>query len=304
MNIALKTNNLTKIYNLGKKKGNKIALDSLSIEVEEGTIFGFLGPNGAGKTTTIKTVLDFLHPTRGSAEIFGKPTTDAATRKYVGYLPEQPYFPKFMKPIEVLCMHAELSDVDSSQIKKQSMLSLERAGIAEYAHTPISKLSKGLTQRVGIAQAIVSNPKLLILDEPNSGLDPIGRHHTRDLLLDLKKEGKTIFLSSHILGEIENICDVVAVMKNGHLAACGTPDTIRNGSTHIVIQTKEIDNETTERLKFINCNIENYNCTTILKIDPDNLYNTLHILETSKLPVIRIDTVRESLEDAFLRLAA
>ena len=304
MEIALKTENLTKIYNLGKNKAKKVALDSLNIEVQKGAIFGFLGPNGAGKTTTIKTVLDFLQPTRGSASIFGMPTTNASTRQLVGYLPEQPYFPKFMKPIEILSMHAGLSGMEKSQIRTRSMRALEQAGIAEYAQTPISKLSKGLTQRVGIAQAIVGDPKLLILDEPNSGLDPIGRRQTRDLLLELRDEGKTVFLSSHILGEIENICDVVAVMKNGQLAACGAPDSIRSDNSYISIQTSRIEKETIDRLKFLNISVEQYHDSTVLKIEQQYLYDTIHALESLKLPVIRIDTLRESLEDAFLRLAA
>lgn len=304
MGIPLKTENLTKIYNLGKNKGTKTALDSLSIEVPEGSIFGFLGPNGAGKTTTIKTILDFLRPTNGSATIYGKPTTDASTRQLVGYLPEQPYFHKFMKPIEVLSMHAALSGMAKSRIKQQSMRALERAGIAEYSHTQISKLSKGLTQRVGIAQAIVNDPKLLILDEPNSGLDPIGRRQTRDLLLELRNEGKTIFLSSHILGEIENICDVVAVLKLGNMVACGAPDAVRSDDSYISIQTTSIEKETAERLRFLNVAIEQYNDTTLLNIEPKYLYEVMHALEALKLPIIRIETKRESLEDAFLRLAA
>lgn len=304
MGISLKTEDLTKIYNLGKNKGTRTALDSLSIEVPDGAIFGFLGPNGAGKTTTIKTVLDFLRPTRGSATIYGKPATNASTRQMVGYLPEQPYFHKFMKPIEVLSMHAALSGVEKSKIKKQSMLALERAGIAEYSHTPISKLSKGLAQRVGIAQAIVGDPKLLIMDEPNSGLDPIGRRQTRDLLLELKNEGKTIFLSSHILGEIENICDVVAVLRRGKLVACGAPDSVRSDNSYIEIQTTGIKKEDADRLRFVDISIEQHADTTLLKIDPQNLYEVMHALETLKLPIIRIDTKRESLEDAFLRLAA
>ncbi|MCL4498725.1 MAG: ABC transporter ATP-binding protein, partial [Chloroflexi bacterium] len=182
----LEVENLTKTYNLGRKR-TKTAIDSLSIEVPEGIIFGFLGPNGAGKTTTIKVILDFLRPTNGRAAIFGRPTSEPSARQLVGYLPEQPYFHKFLRPVEVLSMHAAMTGIDRREIKNRSLSALERAGIAEYADTPIAKLSKGLTQRVGIAQAFVGDPKLLILDEPASGLDPIGRRHMRDLLVELKK---------------------------------------------------------------------------------------------------------------------
>ena len=304
MDIALKTEDLTKVYSLGKKKGTKTAVDSLDIEVPEGVVFGFLGPNGAGKTTTIKMLLDFVRPTRGSATVLGRPTFEASTRALVGYLPEQPYFYKFLKPIEVLSMHAALAGVERKQIPERSARSLERAGIAEYADVPISKLSKGLTQRVGIAQAIVGDPKLLILDEPTSGLDPIGRRYTRDLLLELKGEGKTIFLSSHLLSEVENTCDIVAVLKDGRLVANGRPDDVRSGSSHIAVQTSDLDAETRDALRFLGVDVERRATGAVIVADPRNIYEVMHALESRKISVVRIDTIRESLEEAFLRLAA
>lgn len=303
MNVPLRTDNLRKVYKLGNNR-TKVAVNSLDIEVPEGSIFGFLGPNGAGKTTTIKMILDFVRPTCGRATIFGKPTDDASTRKLIGYLPEQPYFHRFLKPIEVVSMHAALAGVDRHEIKKQAMLAIERTGIAEYANTPISKLSKGLTQRVGIAQAIVGDPQLLILDEPTSGLDPIGRHHTRDLFQELKGEGKTIFLSSHLLGEVENLCDIVGVMKSGELVACGAPEEVKGSDSMITVETAHIDSETAHRLKFLDVVIEQHNNTAILKIDPQNIYEIMRAMEELRLPIHKIETKHESLEEAFLRLAA
>ena len=303
MKLPLKTENLKKVYKLGKNR-EKVAVNSLNIEVPEGVIFGFLGPNGAGKTTTIKMILDFARPTCGYASIFGKSTDDASTRKLIGYLPEQPYFHRFLKPIEVVSMHAALAGVDRHEIKKQAMFAIERSGIAEYANTPISKLSKGLTQRVGIAQAIVGDPQLLILDEPTSGLDPIGRHHTRDLFQELKNEGKTIFLSSHLLGEVENLCDIVAVMKSGNLVAYGAPDEVKGSDSMVNIETTAIDNETADKLKLLNVAFDRCNNLTILKIDPKNIYGVMRAMEEMRLPVMKIETKNESLEEAFLRLAA
>ena len=147
METPLSTENLTKVYSLGRKNGKRTAVDRLNIEVPDGVVFGFLGPNGAGKTTTIKMLLDFVRPTSGSATVLGRPTTDASTRALVGYLPEQPYFHKFLKPIEVLSIHAALAEVPRRDIRDRTLRCLERVGIAEYADTPISKLSKGLTQR-------------------------------------------------------------------------------------------------------------------------------------------------------------
>jgi ABC-2 type transport system ATP-binding protein len=304
MSAPLSTCNLTKVYNLGRKKGLKTALDSLSIEVPEGVIFGFLGPNGAGKTTTIKLLLDFVKPTRGTATVLGQPTTNPATRKMIGYLPEQPYFHKFLKPKEVLTMHASLAGLDRREIPQRTMESLERAGIAEYADTPISKLSKGLTQRVGIAQALIGDPQLLILDEPTSGLDPIGRRHTRDLLVELRNEGKTIFLSSHVLSEIENVCDIVAVLKGGKLAAYGPPDQVKNQESQVVVITTHIDSEIQERLRFLEVDVEQTSSGVTLRFSKDNLYRVMLVLESAHLPVHSINTQRETLEEAFLRLAA
>lgn len=304
MNQSLVTQDLTKVYKLGAKKTPKIALDSLSIEVPQGVIFGFLGPNGAGKTTTIKLILDFMRPTRGSATVFGSPTSNTRTRELIGYLPEQPYFHRFLKPIEVVSMHAGLAGVDRHKIRERSRTALERVGIAEYSDTPIAKLSKGLTQRVGIAQAIVGEPKLLILDEPTSGLDPIGRRHTRDLLLELRNEGKTIFLSSHLLSEVENICDIVAVLRRGRLVANGPPDAVRGGDQHIIVHTPPMDEKTRERLRFLEADVEQQLDCTVLRINPEKVYELMRAMEELQLPILKIETQRESLEEAFLRLAA
>jgi ABC-2 type transport system ATP-binding protein len=303
MSSPLRTDNLTKTYNPGRKNA-RVALDSLSLEAPQGTIFGFLGPNGAGKTTTIKMILDFIRPTGGSVTIFGEPAGSPATRRRIGYLPEQPYFHKFLKPVEVVSMHAALAGIDRRDVKSRALTSIERAGIAEYRDIPISKLSKGLTQRVGIAQAIVGNPDLLILDEPTSGLDPIGRRHTRDLLLRLRDEGKTIFLSSHLLSEIEDICDIVAVLKDGKLMACGAPDSIKRSGSQAIVRTGPIDKEMHDRLRFLDVVIEQRLDGALLKIDPKNIYEVMRAMEELRMEILDIQTERESLEEAFLRLAA
>jgi len=304
MNHPIQTENLRKVYRLGGRKGIRTAVDGLNITVPEGVVFGFLGPNGAGKTTTIKMLLDFVHPTSGSATIFDKPTTEASTRRLVGYLPEQPYFHKFLKPIEVVSMHASLAGVPRREIRPQALAALERTGIAEYAETPIGKLSKGLTQRVGIAQAMVGDPKLLILDEPTSGLDPIGRRHARDLILQLRNEGKTVFLSSHLLSEVESTGDTIAVLKRGELVACGTPDEVRGGDKLVSIQVNGLDAGSRESLRFLNVDLDERAGSISLSASPDRVYEVMHVLEKSGASILRIHTERESLEEAFLRLAA
>ena len=304
MDHPIQTENLRKVYKLGRRKGTRTAVDGLSIEVPEGIVFGFLGPNGAGKTTTIKMLLDFMRPTSGSAAIFGRPTTEASTRRLVGYLPEQPYFHKFLRPIEVVSMHAALAGVDRREIRRRALSALEQTGIAEYADTPIGKLSKGLTQRVGIAQAIVGEPKLLILDEPTSGLDPIGRRHARDLILELRNEGKTIFLSSHLLSEVESTCDTIAVLKRGVLVAHGTPDEVRGGNQRVTIQVAALDKQQRESLRFAGADVEERAVGVAVGVEPDRVYEVMRVLENAGASIVTIQTERESLEEAFLRLAA
>ena len=304
MASPVRTENLTKVYNLGRRKGARTAVDCLSIEVPEGVVFGFLGPNGAGKTTTIKMLLDFIRPTSGRAEILGRPTTDSSARALIGYLPEQPYFHRFLRPIEVLSMHAALAGMDRRSIRPRAMYCLERAGIAEYADIPISKLSKGLTQRVGIAQAIIADPRLLILDEPTSGLDPIGRRHVRDLIIELRNEGKTVFLSSHLLSEVENTCDIVAVLKRGKLVAHGAPDEVRSARSQFMIQTSALDSETVESLRFLGVTIEQGSQCALIAVDPNDFCAVVRALEDRRVHITRVETARESLEEAFLRLAA
>lgn len=302
MTLPLKIDNLTKVYKY--RSGSRTAVDSLSLEVPAGVAFGFLGPNGAGKTTTIKTVLDFIRPTSGTAELFGVSNTDFRARSRVGFLPEQPYFHRFLRPMEVMMMHASLAGVPAREARNRATRSLERARIAEYAHTPISRLSKGLTQRVGLAQALITDPDLLILDEPTSGLDPVGRRHVRDLLGELKGEGKTIFLSSHLLSEVEQLCDVIAILRQGKLVYCGKPDDAKASESRVRVRTERLDQADCDRLRYLEVDIEQIAGATNLTANPEKLYRLINALEELHARIISVDTIKESIEEAFLRLAA
>ncbi|NMC63082.1 MAG: ABC transporter ATP-binding protein [SAR324 cluster bacterium] len=193
------------------------ALHGVSIEVQQGEAFGFLGPNGAGKTTTIKCILGLIKPSSGKISIAGKPNTSPESRRELAYLPEQPYFYDHLTPYELVKMYALLSGVQGRNIKRAVQEALEKVDVAPRSRVPLRSLSKGLMQRVGMAQAIVAKPKLLILDEPFSGLDPIGRMQFRNLLIDLKNEGTSIFMSSHILSDVEFVCDRASILINGEL---------------------------------------------------------------------------------------
>lgn len=193
------------------------ALKGVSVDVFAGEAFGFLGHNGAGKTTTIKCIIGLVRPSAGSISIFGIPARDLNSRQLVGYVPEQPYFYDYLTVQETMELYGRLRGVAKEQLGREVSDALARLKMTDRKHSKIRSLSKGLMQRVAMAQAILGNPKLLILDEPFSGLDPIGRKEFRDLIFELKSEGKTIFMSSHILSDVEFICDRASIMVQGEL---------------------------------------------------------------------------------------
>lgn len=194
-----------------------VALRDITLQIPEGEMFGFLGQSGAGKTTTIKCILNLTHVVSGTIKLFGKSHTDPKARSHLGYVPEQPYFYDHLSVYELMEMYAYLAGVPSGNVTTAIEQALAAVHIEEKIKAPLRSLSKGQTQRVAMAQAIVAKPKLLILDEPFSGLDPLGRKQCKDLLFQLKKEGTTIFVSSHILEDIQNLCDRVSIMKNGEI---------------------------------------------------------------------------------------
>lgn len=235
---AIEIDNLTKSYPVGFwKKQFRPALKGLSLKVERGETFGFIGPNGAGKTTTLKLLMGIIFPTAGSAHILGKDIADAEIKKKVGFLPEQPYFYDYLNPSELLDYYASLSGVSATERKKRIPELLERVGLADSARKQLRKFSKGMLQRVGIAQAIIHDPEVIFLDEPMSGLDPIGRHEIREMIQGLKDAGKTIFFSTHILSDAEALCDRVAVVHKGELRGIGVMSELRSstgGKTEVI----------------------------------------------------------------------
>ncbi|HKA24567.1 MAG TPA: ABC transporter ATP-binding protein [Candidatus Eisenbacteria bacterium] len=207
----------------------KVAVDCLSLTVERGEIFGLLGPNGAGKTTTLKMLLGLLRPTSGQAWLLGRPIGDPESRRRVGYLPENPYFFDRLTAREFLIFSARLAGLDARDAAARAQRWLERLGLADRARTPLRKYSKGMVQRVGLAHALVHDPELVFLDEPMSGLDPLGRREFRDLILECRDRGTTVVFSSHILPDVELICDRVCVLASGRIARSGTLDDLLSG---------------------------------------------------------------------------
>jgi ABC-2 type transport system ATP-binding protein len=202
----------------------KVAVNGLNLAIEEGEVFGFLGPNGAGKTTSMNVLLGFLQPTSGTARIHGIDISDPKSRQSLGYLPELTYYYKFLTAVELLHFYGKLFGLGQSEREKRITELLKLVELTEAASRPIKTYSKGMQQRVGIAQALINNPKVLIMDEPTSGLDPLGRNKVRSIIQRLKSEGKTVFFSSHELGEVETVCDRVAIFAAGEIKVLGTVD--------------------------------------------------------------------------------
>jgi ABC-2 type transport system ATP-binding protein len=220
---AIEILGLEKTYAVGFwRKRAKCALRPLNLAVEDGEIFGFLGPNGAGKTTTLKLLMGLISPTSGSARILGSDWTDPAVKAQIGFLPEQPYFYDYLTARELLHYYGRLSGVVGKELSRRVETVLGRVGLPDVGGVQLRKFSKGMLQRVGIAQAILHDPKVVFLDEPMSGLDPMGRREVRDLIEDLKQRGKTVFFSTHILSDAEAVCDRVAVIHLGELRAVGS----------------------------------------------------------------------------------
>jgi len=222
MSVILKTEKLRVEFTSREfRQTTKVALNSLDLEVTTGEVFGFLGPNGAGKTTTINVLLGFVTPKSGAAYLFGIDVRQPIARQRIGYLPEMTYYYKFLTAEELLRFYAKIFGLPRAEADKRIDGLLKLVDLEQARRRPLKTYSKGMQQRVGLAQALINDPDLLILDEPTSGLDPLGRMKVREVIQRLKNEGKTVFFSSHELGEVETICDRVAIINQGELKAIG-----------------------------------------------------------------------------------
>ena len=241
---AIEILGLEKTYMVGFwRKRPKCALQPLHLTVEEGEIFGFLGPNGAGKTTTLKMLMGLVFPTGGSARVLGRDWMDPEIKAQIGFLPEQPYFYDYLTAHELLNYYGQLSGVPAVDRKRRIESVLARVGLTDVKGVQLRKFSKGMLQRVGIAQAILHDPKLVFFDEPMSGLDPLGRREVRDLMEQLKQEGKTVFFSTHILSDAEALCDRVAIIHHGELRGVGAVEELTSsvqGKVEVIWQGTQV----------------------------------------------------------------
>ncbi|MBT5582797.1 MAG: ABC transporter ATP-binding protein, partial [Phycisphaerae bacterium] len=211
-------------------------------------IFGLLGPNGSGKSTTIKMILGLLRPTAGRLSVFGRPATDVAVKRHIGFLPEESYLYRYLTPLETLDYYGRLFGLRRVERRRRSEQLLDMVGLSGVAHRHVGEFSKGMMRRIGLAQALVNDPEFLILDEPTSGLDPIGTKLVKELILDLRSRGKTILLSSHLLGDVQDVCDRMVMLYGGKIRAEGTVDDLLQDTERTVIRTGRLDQETIDRI--------------------------------------------------------
>lgn len=306
---AIEVKNLKKSYRNGFFGKRFVALDGVSFRVERGEIFGLLGPNGAGKTTMIKTVLGIIRRNGGEATLLGKPAGDRESRLRVGYLPENLRLPSYHTALTALEYYGRLSGLSAGDIKANRMRLLENVGLQGRERESIKRFSKGMLQRLGLAQALLHDPELLILDEPTDGLDPVGRSHVRNVLHRLKDEGKTIFLNSHILQEVELVCDRVAILDKGELCAIGTVDEIAPQKTEgievefVVKGDKEAVGRALGKRSLTHWRTEGCNHQILLPIqDQAAVDKCVDDLRKNQISVVQLNPRRITLEDAFLKL--
>ena len=236
---------LTKIFKDFWMRTKATAVDGITFNIQKGELFGLLGPNGSGKSTTIKLILGLLNTTRGRLTVFGREPHDVAVKRFIGFLPEESYLYPYLNSTETLDYYGRLYGIGRKIRKRRSEELLEMVGLSQVAHRQVGEFSKGMMRRIGLAQALINDPELLILDEPTSGLDPIGTRQVKDLLIELKSRGKTILLSSHLLSDVEDVCDRMAILYGGKIHAEGTADELLVDSDHTLIRMPRIRNDGT-----------------------------------------------------------
>jgi len=299
---AIRTEKLSKVYTTGLLMRRSVALHGLDLEVEAGETFGFIGHNGAGKTTAIKILMGLNFATSGRAWLLGQPHDSMGVRERVGFLPERPYFYDYLTAREFLEFYARLFRLPSALRKERIDGLLRLVDLERCRDVPLRRFSKGMLQRIGVCQALVNDPDLVVLDEPMSGLDPIGRTLIRDAIASLKQRGKTVFFSTHILSDVEAICDRVAMLANGHLLDVGRVDDLLAARTRFVeVMTEPLPPERVERFRPLATRIDHQPRRTLLRAaDGDAVQVLLRALLDGGVTVYEVVQRRETLEELFV----
>lgn len=295
MQYAIETIGLSKTYRSGFWMTKFQALSNLSLQVKKGEIFGFVGPNGAGKTTTIKILAGLQEATEGEATLLGKSVSDASSRHHLGFLPERPYFYTHVSAWELLRFYGRLFNISNPELDKKISVLLERVGMSDFASIPLGKYSKGMLQRIGLCQALLHEPSVLIFDEPMSGLDPLGRALVRDVILEEREKGKTIFFSSHVLSDVEAISDRIAILVKGKLRGIGTLDELTGGLS----KQYECSFSCEEEINF-GVKLERRGTLQRVHIEEAQLFELMALFKTKGATVAQVIPVKRSLEEVFV----
>lgn len=299
---AIEITNLSKIFK-GGARGEVRALDDVSFDVHTGEIFGLLGPNGAGKTTMVKLLLGSLYPTSGTASINGHDISTEAARHKIGFLSENHQFPSYLTGRQMLLYFGGMAGLPQAELKTKIDFLLKMVGMFDWRNSKLKKYSKGMMQRLGLAQALINDPEIIFLDEPTDGVDPIGRREIRDILLNLKRQGKTIFLNSHLLSEVESVCDRVGILNKGKLIKTGPIGGLITAKPAYRVETAGLTENIIGKIKesFPGANIED-NIISITLDDSKQINNLVDLLRQSEIDVISVTPIKVSLEDSFMRL--
>ena len=302
---VIRVERLKKEFRQGLFMRRVLAVKDISFEVKRGDIFGFLGPNGAGKTTTIKMLTGLIRPSAGTAELFGKQIPNQQALGRIGFLPENPYVYPYLTPTEFVELCGRLSGLRGATVRERTRRVLDQVGIAYAADRPVRRLSKGMLQRTGLAAALVADPELLVLDEPMSGLDPVGRKEVRDLIVDERKRGRTIFFSTHILNDVETLCDRVTILRKGEVVVSGRiADLLRQDARRSEITLSGNFKELKAALEAEEVEVKVVGGMLVLTVEGADLLRQL--LERALAAGLTIEQVipkQETLEDLFLREA-
>jgi ABC-2 type transport system ATP-binding protein len=303
MTTVVEIENLSKDYETGFWRKKKVrALDDLTLSVGGGQIFGFLGGNGAGKTTTIKILMSLLFPTAGTAKILGKEISDVQMHKVIGYCPENPYFYDYLTARELMNYFGELFGIDPAARKKRTEELLTKVGLEEKSwDKQLRKFSKGMLQRVGLAQSLINDPEIVFLDEPMSGLDPIGRREVRELIAGFRDSGTTVFMSTHILSDVETLCDEVAILRNGKLAATGRlDDLLANESERCVFEINVIG-VSADAIDIPGVVVSSKGSGLSIEVsDEDDVERVLKTVRLAGGSLVSVQPVKQSLEELFV----
>lgn len=301
----LEVNDLRKVFHVGFFRNRVEAVNGATFSVKRGEIFGLLGPNGAGKTTTIKSILRLIFPTQGEIRLFGRAANDREAAKRIGYMPENPYVYQYLKPIEFLDLCGRLVGIAKKDRRQRAEEMIDKVGLRHAIDRPIGKFSKGMMQRIGLGQALLHDPELLVLDEPMSGLDPIGRKEVRDLLLEQRSRGKTLLFTSHILSDVEMLCDRVVIMQKGRITSEGqVHDLLASSSRRVEIRLTGASNALKDSLGSKGRVVEDAEGRITLRVEGDDVVT--EILRISNAAGARLEAMipeRQTLESLFLENA-